>query len=102
MFVIDAFNGEVIRRFANGASEGGVPMEAAISADNKYVFQGSEDRNIRVWSIATGAEVATLQGHSGAPLCLKWSPRQVLVASACQALVLWVPNLTQLDNYGGR
>ena len=40
VFVIDAFNGEVVRRFVNGASEGGVPMEAAISADSKYVLQG--------------------------------------------------------------
>ena len=41
MFVIDAFNGEVIRRFVNVASECGVPMEATISADNKYVLQGN-------------------------------------------------------------
>ena len=40
VFVIDAFNGEVVRRFPNGASEGGVPMEATISADNKYILQG--------------------------------------------------------------
>lgn len=65
------------------------------------MLAGSEDRNIRVWSIASGDEVATWQGHAGAPICLKWSPRQVLVASACQALVLWTPNLTALENSVG-
>ena len=48
VFVLDAFNGEVLKRFSNGASEGGVPMEAAISADNKYVLQGEEYRKCMV------------------------------------------------------
>ena len=57
---------------------------------------GCEDRAIRVWSIATGAEVAAWHGHAGAPLCLKWAQRRVLAASACQALVLWIPDVTAL------
>ena len=61
------------------------------------MLQGNEERNIRVWSIETGAEVASWQGHAGAPACLRWAPRQVLVASACQSLALWVPNLAQLE-----
>lgn len=99
VYVLDAFNGNVVRKIMNGMPEGCTPMEATISADNKYVLQGCEDRNIRVWSIATGAEVATWTGHAGAPLCLKWAPRQVLVASACQSLALWVPNLALLENH---
>uniref|UniRef100_A0A7R9VE69 Anaphase-promoting complex subunit 4 WD40 domain-containing protein n=1 Tax=Chlamydomonas euryale TaxID=1486919 RepID=A0A7R9VE69_9CHLO len=98
VYVLDAFNGTVVRRILNTAPEGSTPMEAVISADNKYVLQGCEDRNIRVWSIATGAEVATWPGHAGTPNCLRWSSRQVLVASACQALALWVPNLAMLES----
>ncbi|GAX79850.1 hypothetical protein CEUSTIGMA_g7290.t1 [Chlamydomonas eustigma] len=99
VYILDAFNGSVVRRFMNGASEGCVPLEACISGDNKYLLQGCEDRNIRVWNIATGAEVATWQGHAGLPMCLRWAPRQVLVASACQSLALWVPNLAQLEGH---
>lgn len=97
-YVLDAFNGAVVRTINNGVPEGGTPMEATFSACNKYVLQGCEDRNIRVWSIATGNEVAAWPGHAGAPLCLRWSSRQVLVASACQSLALWVPNLALLES----
>lgn len=39
-YVLDAFNGNVVRRIVNAVSEGSTPMEACISADNKYVLQG--------------------------------------------------------------
>uniref|UniRef100_A0A7S0WIF9 Anaphase-promoting complex subunit 4 WD40 domain-containing protein n=1 Tax=Chlamydomonas leiostraca TaxID=1034604 RepID=A0A7S0WIF9_9CHLO len=97
LYVMDAFNGTVVRKFNNGLGEGGPPLEATFSPDNQYVLSGCDDRTIRVWSIATGAEVAVWPGHAGTPTCLKFAPRRLLVASACQALVLWIPPLHALD-----
>jgi hypothetical protein len=43
VYILDAFNGSVVRKFMNGAtSEGCVPLEACISGDNKYLLQGSK------------------------------------------------------------
>mmetsp|Transcript_26980 Transcript_26980/g.58990 ORF Transcript_26980/g.58990 Transcript_26980/m.58990 type:complete len:322 (-) Transcript_26980:297-1262(-) len=98
LYVLDAFNGGVLRKFSTGVPEAGTPLEATFSADNQYVLSGCEDRSIRVWNIASGAEVATWAGQAGAPMCMKWAPRRLLVASACQALVLWVPNMVMLES----
>lgn len=61
---------------------------------------GCDDRTIRVWSIAANAEVATWVGHAGVPSCVRCAPRRLLVASACQALVLWIPPLAALSEPG--
>ncbi len=58
---------------------------------------GCDDRNIRVWHIDSGREVAVWSGHASVPGCLRFSNRRVLCASACTALALWVPNLKVLE-----
>ena len=52
---------------------------------------------IHVWNIHSNQEVAVWGGHAAAPGCLKFAPRRLLVASACQALVLWIPPVGVLD-----
>lgn len=62
-----------------------------------FACVGCEDRAIHAWSCATGAEVTRWrEPHPGLPLCLKWAPRRLLVASACSATALWIPNLPNL------
>lgn len=56
-----------------------------------HCFTGCEDRAVRVWNTSEGREVAALAGHAGVPSALKWAPRRLLLASACNALVMWVP-----------
>ncbi|KAG2454675.1 hypothetical protein HYH02_000514 [Chlamydomonas schloesseri] len=97
IYLLDAYKGSTLRRFSNGIPEAGTAVEAAITADNQYLMSGCDDRNIRVWHIETGREVAVWSGHAGVPGCLRMSSRRMLVASACSALVLWIPNLKILD-----
>ena len=58
---------------------------------------GCEDRKIRVWSVAEKVEVDAWAVHAGVPRSLKWAPRRMLVASACNALSLWVPSMAVLQ-----
>ncbi|KAJ9533442.1 hypothetical protein QJQ45_026480 [Haematococcus lacustris] len=113
VYVLDAFNGSVLCRCPTGSTEGAPPLEAAFSPDNQYLLSGAwqvqplqelrmnligcEDRTVRVWSLATREVVSIWRGHAGVPACLKFAPRRLLVASACQALVLWVPALAALE-----
>lgn len=97
-YVLDSFSGSQLARLATPFSPGSLAMEASFSADSKYVLQGcASDNSVRVWAVPSGTEVASLTGHAAAPTCVKWAPRRALVASACHALVLWIPNLAALQ-----
>ncbi len=52
---------------------------------------------MRAWNIQTGQQVAMLQAHAGLPTCVKFAPRRLLLATACQALVFWIPPVQALD-----
>jgi COMPASS component SWD2 len=104
MYLLDAFSGQTLQRVETGAvaaktEDGGgvVPLEACFSPDGKYIISGCGDRSIRAWSATTGREVVRYeQKHPDVPACLKWSPRKMLFASACQALMFHIPDLGQL------
>lgn len=100
-YVLSAFDGKVVHKFTTDG-DGTTPMEASISADNKYLLQGTESRSLKIWSLASGQVVTELKGHAGAPACAKWSPRAVLIASACHALAMWLPDLDQLPDIAER
>ncbi len=57
---------------------------------------GCEDRSIRVWNVATQAEVACLKLHAATPTCLKWAPKRMMFASACVGMAMWMPDLSKL------
>jgi hypothetical protein len=86
VYVLDAFNGNVVRRIANGVTEGATPMEASISADNKYVLQGEVCRR-GVWREVCGRCCLILQcaqrGYERAWFCVRRPPLRVVLR--CQA-----------------
>ena len=43
---------------------------------------------------ATGS--CSWQFHNKVPASVKWAPKQMLVASACDSLVLWIPDLQKM------
>ncbi len=68
---------------------------------------GQDDKSIKIWSTASGQEVATWQsnpaqgqGHLHPPACIAWAPRRLLVASACYMLNLWIPAVADLKQMG--
>ena len=59
--------------------------------DAEYVLSGSEDGTVWRWRTATGEALPPLQGHTGPVGALKVNPTRMLLASACSALCLWLP-----------
>ena len=94
MYALDAFSGEILQQVTTGVPEGGQALEACLTADGKYVLSGCGDRHIRAWSVETGNVVAEWKEHADIPTCLKFSPKKMLVASACRALALWIPDVS--------
>lgn len=64
-------------------------------------MSGCYDRKIRVWSTKSGMEVATWEGHVGVPAALKWNLTRCLVASACSAVALWIPDIQRISDIAG-
>lgn len=93
IYVLDAFTGELVRTISTEAPDGCPPMEACLTADGKYILSGCFDRHIRAWNVETGQVVASWEQHADIPTCLKMSRRKMVVASACQALALWIPEV---------
>ncbi len=74
-----------------------VPRSMTIFCSSDFVAHaGCQDKAIRVWSTQSGREVTAWRGHVGIPTALKWAPQKVLVASACAALGLWLPDFGKL------
>jgi serine/threonine protein kinase len=53
----------------------------AFSPDGKTIAAGCGDRNVHLWSVATGAPVATLSGHTDKVNAVAYSPDGKLIAS---------------------
>lgn len=92
IYVLDSYNGTTVCHVQSGVPDGGQALEATFTPDSNYVISGCQDRHIRVWSVESGQEVAKWPQHADIPTCLKFSPRKMLVASACHALALWIPS----------
>lgn len=66
----------------------------ALTVGGKYIYAGTQDGEIVVWSLASFELVLRIQAHSRAVLCLYLSPDGTLLfSSAGDAIVnVWCPN----------
>ena len=81
----------------------------SFSSDGQTLASGGGDwqgdNTIRLWDVATGEELATLQGHRGSILSVSFSPDgQTLASGSINALRLWDvatgEELVSLEVYG--
>lgn len=95
ILLLDAMMGTqkcVVRDFVN---ENGKVM-ASFSPCSKFLVTGCERNNgLVIFDAASGQRVHELKGHPKLPTCVAWNKEYMLMASACQNLVFWVPDLNK-------
>jgi len=95
VLLLDAFTGDLVRTFSGHDNARQLPLEACFGPDAEYVLSGSEDGTIWRWRTQTGEALPPLQGHTGPVGAPKVNPTRMLLASACSALCLWLPQQPQ-------
>jgi WD40 repeat protein len=58
------------------------PNEACLASANVGFLPGYSETGIKLWDVATGERIATLEGHLGEISSLAWSPDNTRLASA--------------------
>ena len=92
--ILDAYTGEKKCKFEPLISpESGTCLEGSFSPDSQYFTCGSEDGTILIWNILTGKQVCKLEKHFKAVNAIKFSNKFAILASACQNLLLWQPQI---------
>ena len=93
--LIDAYEGEILGLYGGISHEMGIPLEASFSPDSNYLFSGSEDGKIFIWDTEKNRgnpePVVVLEGHVKPCKHIKFNPKFLMMASACQNVILWIP-----------
>src|SRR5262249_55757336 len=64
----------------------GAPVNClAFSPDGKTLASGSNDKTVKIWDLASGKEVVTLQSHARPVVSVAFSPDGKMLASACDS-----------------
>ena len=91
IIILDAFEGKKLQILTGFTNDLGTKLEASFSADSRYVIGGSDDGSILVWDVDSGSQIAKLEGHVKPCRNVKFSSNFVMMASACQNVILWIP-----------
>lgn len=93
LFLISANLNKMMYQIALFPTSGNVYPELAFTPDSRFIINGGVDGSLRIYELEKGSEVAKYSSHVKPCLCVKFSPGSVLLASACQNIILWVPKL---------
>lgn len=95
--LIDAFQGTPQQTLTGHTNNKGVPLEASFSPDSQFVFSGSTDGRVHVWSTAEGVgglRTAVLNcDHTGPVHCVQFNPKYMMLVSACTNMAFWLPSV---------
>ena len=91
VFVLNAFEGKPVAEFGGFLNQTAGLLEVSFTPDSKAIVGGSEDGTILVWDIEKRIEVCKLEGHIKPSRHVKFSPTHVMMASACQNVLFWIP-----------
>ena len=73
-----------------------IMLEASFTPDSQYVISGSGNGLVHMWAVSDGRIVAILDGgHPAASRCMKFNPRYMMMATACNNVGFWLPSIEE-------
>lgn len=92
--LLDSFTGAPLQTFNGHINTNKLSIEASFSPDSQFVISGSTDGRIHIWNAENGQKVCALNGDHKHPVqCVQFSPKHMMMASACHIMSLWLPSL---------
>ncbi|MBW4612648.1 MAG: hypothetical protein KME21_05095 [Desmonostoc vinosum HA7617-LM4] len=87
-------SGVIIEREDNNYTSDGV-TSVAFSPDDRTLASGSRDKTIKIWNLATGQEITTLNGHSNWVTSVAFSPDGRTLASGSDDATIKIWRLSE-------
>jgi COMPASS component SWD2 len=101
IIVMNAYDGNIMKKLTGDISEGDLYFKIDISADSKYLVSGSDSGSILLWNIEDKNDrndpIATLNSHPLQSNCVKFSPRHCILVSSCINYIIWHPSSEPSD-----
>jgi COMPASS component SWD2 len=96
LYLIDAFDGSLIRTFSGYSNSQRLPLRGSWTPDVQFVLCSSEEGDLYVWETETGRLITCLNSHSKEPHLVQFNPRYMMMATACSNLEFWIPTVESL------
>ncbi|XP_021890420.1 COMPASS-like H3K4 histone methylase component WDR5A [Carica papaya] len=55
--------------------------DVAFSSDSRFLVSASDDKTLRLWDVATGSLIKTLNGHTNFAFCVNFNPQSNMIVS---------------------
>lgn len=97
--LIDSFQGTTLQTLNGHMNSKGLPLEASFSPDSQFVISGSTDGCVHIWNAENGQKTCSLKGDHKTPVqCVQFSPKHMMMASACQVMCFWLPDIDEEED----
>lgn len=93
LYLIDAFDGSLVRSFSGYSNSSRLPLKATWSPDVQFILCSSEEGDIHIWETETGHLITILKSHSKESHLIQFNPRYMMMATACSNLEFWIPTM---------
>lgn len=99
--LIDAFQGHELNTLTGHTNSTGLILECGFTPDSKFIYSGSQDGTVHIWSAETGERVTVLDGgHPGPTYCAQFNPKLMMMATSCTNMAFWLPSVN-VDDFQG-
>jgi WD40 repeat protein len=89
LYDLDSDKDEPLRLFDKESKHRGPVHCIAFNKNGTICATGGEDRDIRIWDVATGQHRFKLSDHHGPVTSLQFTPQDQLVSASKDAIMLW-------------